>query len=93
MGQDSLVSQDRSLLIVQEQRDKVKIFLQDRQGWAGTGFWNFAMGQTWMGRNFDILPLDGMGRDFDILSHPVWDRHRTESEKSKKKNLKNFDFF
>ena len=46
-----------------------------------------------MGRNFDILPLDGMGRDFDILSHPVWDSHITGSEKSKIFFLKFFDFF
>ena len=69
-------------------------------GWAG--FWHFVLGRTRIGRNFDILPWDKPGRDFDSLSRPILQYPGTatgQKEKKrqrifeKKKILKIFDFF
>ena len=69
------------------QRDKLKILPragmgQDSQSKSGTG--------RGTGQDFDILPRDGSGWDFNSPSHPgiSQDNHRTEG----KKELKIFNF-
>ena len=47
------------------------------------GFRNFATGQVGMGKDFDILPEDGLRRDFD---HSVLDGKRDRRKKRIKKN-------